>query len=435
MNISQKPCSDVLSLFAHRLPKRNTCGQQKTEAVAWLEHKGLPDKRVEQWRYTDLRALGRVPYKTALRTYNPYHAEKLLHTLPQWGEILANLPRFVVVNGYFDPVLSQIPQTFTLTTCPFENVSGNGGKGEDLKGIQQPFMALNTALAEEEIFLHVQEGVKVGQVLMVSLTLGDEQPVSLHPRYTLKLDKGAHLSLLSIYAGDGIYCHNPVEQIEIAEHATLKHLTLFQESAQASVLKMVQARVAGRGVYESFILTLGGLLTRHDINVVLAQTGAVAKVNGVQYLSDEQTGDITSVICHEASECISRQTIRNVLSDHARGVFQGKILVKRGAQKTDGYQMSQALLLSEHAEVNVKPELEIYADDVRCSHGATIGALDEEQLFYLRSRGIAEHEARHMLIEAFLSDSLSLLEEEGVVRALCHAVLTRSLDLREEQQS
>lgn len=416
--------SNVLSLFAHRLCE-NSSQKWRAEAATLLMHKGLPNKRVEQWQYTDLRVLGNVPYQAAVRDNNHVCAEKLLHALPEWHDVLAFLPRIVFVNGYFSPVLSQVPPTLTLTSQRFDGGEYNGFFKDTLHIGQQPFVALNTVLADEEILLHVQEGVEAGQILMVSLALGDEAPVSFHPRYTLHISQGARLSLVSVNTGEGRYCHNPVLNIKVDHNAKLKHLTLFQEGDQGCVLETVCAHVAEHGVYDSFALTLGGRLTRHEVYVLLAETGAIANVNGVQCLSSEQIGDITSVMVYEASECASRQTVRTVLSEQARGVFQGKVIVRPGAQKADGYQMSQALLLSDHAEVNVKPELEIYADNVRCSHGATVGALDEDQLFYLRSRGIPEDEAQALLIDAFLKDSLSLLEDD-LLRRFCHAGLVRS---------
>lgn len=418
------PRSDILSLFSHRLCV-DSSQKWRAEAAAFLARKGFPNKRVEQWQYTDLRVLGNVPYQMALQDNNHVCAKKLLHALPEWHDVLAFLPRIVFVNGYFSPVLSQVPPTLTLTSQHFNGGGENDFFKDTLHIGQQPFVALNTALADEEILLQVQEGVEAGQILMVSLALGGETPISFHPRYTLHIGKGACLSLVSVNTGEGRYCHNPVLNIKVENNAKLKHLTLFQEGDQGCVLETVCARIAGHGVYDSFALTLCGRLTRHEVYVLLAETGGIANVNGVQCLSSEQIGDITSVMVYGASECASRQTVRTVLSEYARGVFQGKVIVRRGAQKADGYQMSQALLLSDHAEVNVKPELEIYADNVRCSHGATVGALDEDQLFYLRSRGIPEDEAQNILIEAFLKESLSLLEDERL-RRFCHAGLVRS---------
>nr|WP_243443834.1 SufD family Fe-S cluster assembly protein [Asaia prunellae] len=178
---------------------------------------------------------------------------------------------------------------------------------------------------------------------------------------------------------------------------------------------MVNARIAEHGTYDSFTLTLGAKLSRHEVLAHLGGRHAIVHVNAAQLLAGTQHADLTSVITHAAPDCNSRQTVKNVLMDAGHGVFQGKIYVDRIAQKTDGYQMNQALLLSEKAQIDSKPELEIYADDVKCSHGATVGALDEEQLFYLRARGIPHAEARAILVRAFLLDALALVTDEPLM--------------------
>jgi Fe-S cluster assembly protein SufD len=166
--------------------------------------------------------------------------------------------------------------------------------------------------------------------------------------------------------------------------------------------------------YKSFALTTGAALSRHQISATLTAPGGEVHLDGVHVLGGEAHADTTTFIDHAAPHCASRETYRQVLDGHARGVFQGKILVRPQAQKTDGFQLNQALMLSDTAEINAKPELEIYADDVKCSHGATSGRLDDEALFYLRSRGIPEAEARQMLVQAFIGATLDLIEHEEI---------------------
>ncbi len=209
---------------------------------------------------------------------------------------------------------------------------------------------------------------------------------------------------------------------EIAVGAHLRHVRLQQDAADAFSFSTVRVAVAERGAYDGFNLALGAALARHEVHATLAGPHAAVHVNGAQLLADAQVADLTSVIAHDAPNCVSRQTVKNVLTGRARGVFQGKIVVARVAQKTDGYQMNQALLLSETAEIDAKPELEIYADDVKCSHGSTAGALDEEQLFYMRSRGVPAAEARAILVRAFLDDALQLVDDEMMRGVLDEAV-------------
>ena len=186
----------------------------------------------------------------------------------------------------------------------------------------------------------------------------------------------------------------------------LTHVRVQNEATDAFHMATIYAAVAAGGTYDGFTLNIGGRITRTEIHALLDGPGAVAHLNGAQLLTGSQHADFTSVVRHAAPKGTSRQTIKNVLNGQSRGVFQGRIEVARGAQGTDGYQMNRALLLSPDAEIDTKPELEIFADDVKCSHGATVGELDAEQLFYLRSRGIPDSEARSMLVRAFLAEAL-----------------------------
>jgi Fe-S cluster assembly protein SufD len=222
----------------------------------------------------------------------------------------------------------------------------------------------------------------------------------------IRLARGAKLVLVEMSNGDGRHLHNPVSEIHVDDGAVLTHVRTQTESTDAFHLATIYAAVAAGGAYDSFTLNIGGRITRTEIHCRLDGPGAIAHLNGAQLLTGSQHSDFTSVVRHAGPKGTSRQTVKNVLAGHSRGVFQGRIEVARGAQGTDGYQMNRALLLSPDAEIDTKPELEIFADDVKCSHGATVGELDPEQLFYLRSRGIPDGEARSILVRAFLAEAL-----------------------------
>ena len=415
MNALSKDMSGPLALFANRL--NTLAGPERQAAAGALARTGLPDRKSEAWHYTTLRALGKRDYAAppaqvddaAVRTL----LDEVLHTHPA----MAGLPRVVFVNGRYAPAFGALPDDVELAFFAQAPHFGLQTAPD-----RDPLVALNTALAEDGLALRVPAGVDGGHVMLVSLGVAGEQPFSFHPRHMVVLEKAAHLRLICVQAGLGAYFHNPVTDIVVEDGATLEHVTVQAEAAQAISLGTLYAHVGHQSVYDSFVLGLGGQLARHEVHARLGATRGVVHVNGAQRLAAQQVGDITSVITHAASDCTSRQTVRNVLDGHARGVFQGKVLVERIAQKTDGYQMNQALLLSPDAEIDAKPELEIYADDVRCSHGATVGALDDEQLFYLRSRGIPEQEARQMLIDAFLDEAIALVGD-ATAQAFCRAVL------------
>ncbi len=340
----------------------------------------LPTRQLEAWRYTDLKALAAMSFAAPVASPVPADLLDL------------GVPRLVFVNGVYDAALSTPP--------PFMRPFVPAAPGAAL-----PLAAINAEQAHDGMTLEVPAGVDAGVVLLVAHA-GAAEAAALHPRHRISLGQGASLTLLEVAAGQGVYWHNPVTEIALAAQATLNHYRLQEESAEAFHLATIVADVAEDALYNAFSLVLGARLSRAEIHARLAGPNARAHLNAAQLLRGRQHGDITTVVSHLAPAGSSRQTVKSVLSDHARGVFQGKIAVDRVAQKTDGYQMSQALLLSPRAEMDVKPELEIFADDVKCSHGATIGALDPEQLFYLRSRGIPEAQARAMLIRAFLDEAL-----------------------------
>jgi Fe-S cluster assembly protein SufD len=259
-------------------------------------------------------------------------------------------------------------------------------------------------LAESGADIDVMANEDAGTFVLSSV--GDAAAaISFHPRHRIRLGEGARLTLIEVSTGTGRYLHNPSFAVSLGKGATLTHLRLQDEDMEAFHLSTLHVTIDAGANYDSFALTLGARLARMQVHARLTGPGASAHLNAAQLLSGQQHADFTTIVSHEAPSCASRQTVKNVLAGHSRGVFQGRIEVARHAQKTDGYQMNQALLLSPHAEVDSKPELQIHADDVKCSHGATVGELDSEQLFYLRSRGIPDAQARSILVRAFLAEA------------------------------
>ena len=216
--------------------------------------------------------------------------------------------------------------------------------------------------------------------------------------------------------GIGATFANHVAEAYVGEGAILRHYKVQREGAEAFHLSNSVAKVGKDACYDNFILTTGARLARNEVRVALG-LGSSCNVNGAYMIGGHQHCDTTTVIEHREPHCTSREVYKGVIDDTARAVFQGKILVRHGAQKTDGYQQNRALLLSDTAEIDAKPELEIYADDVKCSHGATAGELDDEALFYLRARGIDKETARGLLIGAFLAEALEEIPEESVREA------------------
>ena len=370
------------------------------ERAALLGTEGLPTRRVEAWHYTPLQSLNGVAWQAA-----PALDEAAVKQRVGALNLPAHDGLLVFANGRFCKSLSHLP------ACMDVQEYGDGAAVPAL--LAGRFSAgLNAALRQPGARLHVPAKTDAGLIVMISLTEGEG--VSTHLHHSITLEEDARLSLLDIQLGEGQYLTNPQMDVHCADRAHFSHITHQAESREAARLGIISARIGERSNYDSFTLNQGGVLARQEVVSQLSGPFSNTNVNAIQLVDGSRLNDLSSMIHHASPDCTSRQTVRTVLSENGQGVFQGKILVDQIAQKTDGYQMNQALLLSEKAQMNSKPELEIYADDVKCSHGATVGALDEDQLFYLRSRGVLEEQARDMLVQAFLLETVELVEHESL---------------------
>lgn len=273
-------------------------------------------------------------------------------------------------------------------------------------------LATRTPEAVQDIVIHKKRGQLCEQIEEILWTGIDGQHQM--PRLKIVLEEGAQATILERHTGQGVYWKNMVTEITLGANARLNHIRIQEDSSDAIQTNMVSITMEKDSYINSFSLNLGGKMTRHDIHAELNGSGIECLLNGVNLLKDKQHGDTTILMEHTAPHCHSNQFYRSILDDSARGVFQGKVHVHQAAQKTDGYQLSNALLLSPKAEMDTKPELEIYADDVKCSHGATTGQLDEEPLFYLRSRGLTEKESRLLLIQAFVDEVVDKIADESL---------------------
>lgn len=383
----------------------------RNEAAELFRGFGLPNRRIEAWRYTDLAPVAQASFSEALTLADEAPA------LPP-----ARAPyRAVFVDGRFAPEVSQLPEG--CSSLAVDLVAAQSLL--NTRASKQPLVALNTMLFEDGLLLDLPAGTQAGVIELLSLATHAERPIAFHPRHLIRLGEGASLTLLETSMGPAgfAYLHNPVFEIEVGENATLSHVRIQREGRAGFQLSTVDAAVQAGGTYDNFTLNAGGKLVRNEIHAALLGPRAACHMNGAQLAGDGQHADTTTFLDHAAPDCASRQTYKTVLAGKSRGVFQGKILVRQAAQRTDGYQMNQALLLSEEAEIDAKPQLEIYADDVKCSHGATVGALDEAQLFYLRARGIPAEQARAMLVQAFLVEAI-----EGVTDPVAQAALAEATE-------
>lgn len=398
-----------------RLPGAKTpwIAELRNEAAGLFRGLGLPTRRVEAWRYTDLASVSQASFSEALTFAD--EAPALPTARAPW--------RAVFVDGRFAPEVSALPEDYLCGSLAAELDAAEGLL--NTRASKQPLVALNTMLFEDGLLLDLPAGTEGGVIELLSLATHAERPIAFHPRHVIRLGAGASLTLLETSLGPAgfAYLHNPVFEIEVGENATLSHVRIQREGRAGFQLSTVEAAVEAGGTYDNFTLNAGGKLVRNEIHAALLGPKAACHMNGAQLAGEGQHADTTTFLDHAAPDCASRQTYKTVLAGKSRGVFQGKILVRQAAQRTDGYQMNQALLLSEEAEIDAKPQLEIYADDVKCSHGATVGALDEAQLFYLRARGIPAEQARAMLVQAFLVEAV-----EGVTDPIAQAALAEATE-------
>ncbi|MCL7463953.1 SufD family Fe-S cluster assembly protein [Phaeovulum sp. NW3] len=386
-------------------------GAARADALARLRAMGLPDRRDEYWRYTDPATLN-VQAAPAAPVFDASDEAPLFDALDR--------VKLVFVDGVFDPAASDDPalagvEILRLADAP--DISWANGLYGTLETagqtpVARPFAALNTAAATDGILIRATARA-AKPVHLIYIHESETSDPILH--HLVKVEPGAELTLLE--TGPAGARFNKVLEVDVATGGRFHHVQVQGRDHQRRAVTHLFTRVAEEALFKSFTLTANGVLTRNECVIDIAGDDAVAHVAGAA-LGDGATGafhhDDTVFITHGAERGESRQVFKKVLKHGAVGTFQGKILVKPGAQKTDGYQISQSLLLDDDSQFLAKPELEIYADDVKCSHGSTTGALDETALFYLRSRGVPQEEAVALLVLSFLADAIAEIEDEDI---------------------
>lgn len=365
----------------------------------------LPSRREEEWKWTDLRRFVERPYGAAVPA-NRKTVERLLAQSPFAG---LKGPRLVIANGKVDEKLSK------LTGVKL-------ARGAAAIAHDDVLLSLNAKLGPSGVSLTF-EGAVDQPVHIVFVTTGENSAVA--SRLHLDVAEGASASVIEVHLGEGSYLHNPVVSALVGKGARLDRVKVEQEASTAQHLSHIITTLDAKAILNDFTLTAGAALSRQNVNVDFTGKGGNLRVNGSYLLKGAQHADTRLIVDHRVPQCTSRELFKCVMAEKARGVFQGKVIVRPDAQKTDGKQSSHALLLSETAEFDAKPELEIYADDVICGHGTTCGDLDHDHLFYMRSRGIPEAEARSLLVQAFLAEAIEAVENEQVREVLAGLVAER----------
>lgn len=376
------------------------------------EH-GIPTPKNEEWKYTPLRDVARVEYAVAEGGPAVFDQD--------FGNLSGSSIRIVMVNGRFDRNLSDVPAQPGLIACSLRDAWNEhedlvkAHLGQVARIDEHTFAALNTALFDDGCFICFKDGAAIESVVeVIHISSGDEMVVT--PRMLIVAGENASGKIVERYVTDGeSTCLTlPVTEVFTARYANVEHVRVQDEATTNFHIGLWEIKQAANSEYRSYNVAFGAKIGRLDQNIWLGGEHVVTRLDGVVVARGEQLLDNHTRLDHALPNCNSYEIYKQIIDDKATIVFNGKIFVHQDAQKTDAEQTNQALLLSPTATINSKPQLEIFADDVKCTHGATVGQLEEEPMFYLRSRGVPKDKAEAILVYAFAAEVLELISDESV---------------------
>lgn len=424
--------SETFALARPRLPGAGKVAETRRQAFEAYERVGLPHRRIEDWKYTDLRVLMREVLPLAA---SPDAAALARAAAALKLHAIDGVRRLVLVDGVFAPKLSDLSNLEKgLGIRTLREVLETGDAPQLFApDISNPMVALNSAMMTDGLVIDVVDGAVLTQPLHIVHIAGGNVPAAMFTRSLLNVGKAAGATLVeSFIAADGakVYQAHDSLVVTIGDDARLDHVRLIEDSREAFNISSSVVTLGAKAHFNTFGMTSGSLVSRYQAVIKVAGEGSQVETNGVNLLNGRQHADTTLFLDHAVPNCSSREVFRAVLDDRGHSVFQGRIIVRPDAQKTDAKMMTRALLLSDEAEADNKPELEIFADDVTCGHGATTGALDESLLFYLRARGLSEKAAQALLIQAFVGEAIESIVNDNL-RELAIAAAERWLAARE----
>lgn len=401
-------------------------------AIARFAEIGFPTPREEDWKYTNVGPVVKTPFQPAVDRAADAAAARIVTELAGASPAGA---RLVFVNGLYSEALSSRGRLPAGTKV--ESLSAAMARGDaELEGHlarhaaydQNGFTALSTAFLRDGAFLHVPEGESLEEPIeLVFLSSAGKGEIVAHPRTLVVCGRRSRASIVEIYASaaDGTSFANAVVEVVLGDGARLEHVKLLRESDRAAHVATTQVVQGRDSIYKSSSIALRAGFARNSVNVVLAAEGAECSLDGLYVTGGEQFVDNHTAVEHRVPHGTSRELYKGILGGKSRAVFNGKVIVRPGAQKTDAQQTNKNLLLSDRAEVDTKPELQIHADDVKCAHGAAIGQLDPDALFYLKSRGLGELAGRRLLTYGFATEVIRRIGIASVLPALERSVTTR----------
>jgi Fe-S cluster assembly protein SufD len=418
--------ADAFDQARARLPGNGAVAARRQAAFDLFARQGLPHRRLEEWKYTDLRALMREAKPLA----SPPDATAKARG-GSAGTVIGDVEarRLVFVDGAFVPDLSDLHELErglaigSLAGALADGDAEVAARLGRLAAADDVAVALNTAFMGDGAVIRIAAGATIERPLHLVFTAA-AKPAASFVRSLVTVAPGARAMLIESYEGPGgsDYQVNSALELSIGDRAHVDHVKIIGEGAEALHVSTLAAAIGARSHLNAFTFTFGGALVRNQLYLNFAGEEAVAGIRGATMIRGRQHADTTLFANHVAQGCQSRELFKTVLDGEAHGVFQGRIVVRPGAQQTDAKMMTKALLLSQSAQATNKPELEIFADDVQCGHGATAGALDEDLKFYLMARGIPAAQAEAVLIQAFLGEAVEGIEHAGLREALIERV-------------
>jgi Fe-S cluster assembly protein SufD len=409
------------------------------QAPAWVKERreqasrrfaevGFPTTRNEDWRFTNIAPIAEAKFAPARGSFK--QAASLIDSVKVAGSV-----RLAIVNGEFAAALSDLsalPKGLRIAGLRDGARDGSDGLEQHLAKVfnvdAHPFAALNTSLLDDGVAMFIARGVVIDTPIhIVTVTGSDGGPVTAHPRVLVVAGEHSQVRIGHTFIGveNSVYFNNSVAEVVVGEGAVVDYYTDQRESDDAFHIANLQAQVSAKGVFASHAFATGAKIMRHDIGIGLKGEGADCTMNGVYLADGERLLDTHTSLDHAMPHCTSHELYKGILAGKSKAVFNGRIIVRIDAQKTNAKQTNRALLLSDDATINSNPQLEIFADDVRCTHGSTTGHLDDEAIFYLRSRGIGEDAAKSLLTYAFAGEVLQEIKLDVMRRDLEEFLFTR----------
>lgn len=383
----------------------------RTSAMSSFQEQGFPGTKNEEWRYSDMRAFHKKHFDLVSGKSGIAIPEPL-------GDCCA---RFVFINGRYDEESSDIGQVWKdISIRPLANhFMANESRVDELVKGSDSVSLLNTALMRDGLVLSIPSNVGIGRPIEILHVMDGSDNAAAHVRHVIEMGEGSSAAIIERFVGDdSAYWTNSVLQARITENAKLRHIRVQEEGANALHTAKAYVNLGGGSEYICTNVALGGAMSRFDANVRILMDGAKATVNGVALAATGQSHDMHTHVSHLSGNAVSEQVFRTIADSRGTTSFQGKVTVVEDAQRTLANQSFKALIFDKTAQANAKPELEILADDVKCSHGATVGQLDDKAIFYLTSRGIDPETARQMLVSAFVAEALGKVDFDDVKTSL-----------------